>query len=68
MKAINASPKSVHQILDQTAYIIPDFQRPYSWLPEKCEKLWEDVVNFFDSEEKGNYFLGTITIYHSEKK
>ncbi|MCL1986934.1 MAG: DUF262 domain-containing HNH endonuclease family protein [Firmicutes bacterium] len=43
-------------------FIIPNFQRRYSWDVEKCETLWQDVINFLVSAESEDteYFLGTI--------
>ncbi|GAB6391369.1 MAG: DUF262 domain-containing protein [Treponematales bacterium] len=43
-------------------FIIPDYQRPYKWDIEKCETLWNDIVeNSVRTEE--DYFLGTIVTY-----
>ena len=68
MKAIHADPKEIRKIFADN-YIIPDFQRPYSWTTEECDKLWEDFVSFSkhsdSSEDK--YFLGNIVI-HKEPK
>lgn len=50
-------------------FIIPDYQRPYRWNIEKCEILWEDIVNFFESsadDKTSDYFLGTIVTYINE--
>ncbi|MCL1999166.1 MAG: DUF262 domain-containing HNH endonuclease family protein [Turicibacter sp.] len=43
-------------------FVVPNFQRSYSWDVEKCETLWQDVINFLESEESedAEYFLGTI--------
>lgn len=64
MKAIHADPKEIRKIFIEK-YIIPDFQRPYSWDTEQCDKLWEDLSVFFiDKESKDDkYFLGNIVIY-----
>ena len=42
-------------------FTIPEYQRPYSWDNEKCEILWDDVLNYHHDQNKGDkYFLGTI--------
>ena len=50
MKAIHADPKEIRKIFSEK-YIIPDFQRPYSWEKEQCDKLWEDLIDFYENEE-----------------
>lgn len=63
MKAVQATPKELRKIFADS-YLIPDFQRPYSWEKEHCEVLWEDIVNFHatnpTTEER--YFLGNIVV------
>ena len=67
MKAIHATPKEIRKIFSDR-YIIPDFQRAYSWESDQCEKLWEDLINFFETKKsrEERYFLGNIVI-HPEK-
>lgn len=67
MKAIHADPREIRKIFSD-AYIIPDFQRPYSWEMEQCEKLWEDLIDFIDKKQskEERYFLGNIVI-HEDK-
>ena len=64
MKAIQATPREVRKIFSDS-YVIPDFQRPYSWDREQCETLWDDIVSFHAtapaSEER--YFLGNIVVH-----
>lgn len=63
MKAITANPETIREIFSKR-YIIPDFQRPYSWDNEPCEKLWDDIIDFYDRKEsrEDKYFLGNIVI------
>jgi len=69
MKAIHADPKEVRKLFVDT-YLIPDFQRPYSWEVEQCEKLWEDITDFFDQRNDPNekYFLGNLVIHPDGKE
>lgn len=68
MKSISATPENISTIFsDQRKYIIPDFQRPYSWEEEECLKLFEDLEAFYVGEEKDNsYYLGNI-VYYKDK-
>lgn len=63
MKAITANPETIREVFSKK-YIIPDFQRPYSWDADPCEKLWEDIIDFYDGREtkEDKYFLGNIVI------
>lgn len=63
MKAITANPETIRQVFSKR-YVIPDFQRPYSWDNEPCEKLWDDVIDFYNRKEtkEDKYFLGNIVI------
>ncbi len=65
MKALQANPMSIGEIFGSREFIIPEFQRPYSWGVEQCEQLWEDISSFFDdmSDDKDRYFLGSIVVY-----
>jgi hypothetical protein len=67
MKAIQATPKEVRKIFSDS-YVIPDFQRPYSWEREHCETLWDDIVSFHaaSSAIEERYFLGNIVINRTE--
>lgn len=46
-------------------FVIPDFQRPYSWKKEQVKELLVDLTNFVKSEEP-EYFLGTIVVYSED--
>ena len=56
---INASEKSLFDIFISNLYIIPVYQRPYSWDIVRCEKLLEDL-NEQILLNSSSYFLGTI--------
>jgi uncharacterized protein with ParB-like and HNH nuclease domain len=48
-------------------FIIPDYQRPYKWDIEKCETLWNDVVENSEHPDD-DYFLGTIVTYKNAEE
>ena len=64
MKTISAEPKNVDAIFGNE-FIVPDFQRPYSWDEEDCNQLWEDIVSFHSdlSPDSPDYYLGNIVLY-----
>lgn len=52
-------------------FVIPEYQRPYSWTEEQISTLFEDITEFAfnvgGSERKGAmYFLGSIVSYINE--
>jgi len=63
MRAITAVPATIQEIF-QKEYHIPDFQRPYSWEEDECAKLWEDILDFYNTKTSNvdKYFLGNIVV------
>ncbi|OQW91836.1 MAG: hypothetical protein BWK79_15990, partial [Beggiatoa sp. IS2] len=44
-------------------FIVPLFQRPYSWDKKEWQDLWNDLLELFEPDEHGkfkNHFLGSI--------
>lgn len=70
MAELNVSRKTIGKLLSDMTdqiFIIPEYQRPYTWDIEKCETLWNDITNFFfDRKESEEYFLGTIVTCKAE--
>ncbi|MBR0061635.1 MAG: DUF262 domain-containing protein, partial [Selenomonadaceae bacterium] len=72
-KQLNAEQKTIGELLGKRGvkFLIPDYQRPYSWRREECETLWDDITAFafpFDHEFDSNndkYFLGTILTFQN---
>ena len=74
MSDLNFSKETISNIFTKLKgknFLIPDYQRPYSWKLEHCETLWDDLKNFaipdFSEREfnkdKDEYFLGTIVTF-----
>ena len=40
-------------------FVIPVFQRDYSWGPEQCRQMWSDILSSGD-EGQGTHFLGSF--------
>lgn len=49
-------------------YYIPAYQRPYAWTEEETETLFDDLWDFFQTEESDNYFLGSIVLIKEDEK
>ena len=47
---------------EDTTFVIPEYQRAYSWSIANCDKLWQDINDFAQSESRDRYFFGTIII------
>ena len=40
-------------------FVIPVFQRDYSWGLEQCRRMWSDILKSTD-DGRGNHFLGSF--------
>lgn len=47
---------------DDTVFTIPEYQRAYSWSINNCDKLWQDILDYTESDNKDSYFFGTIIV------
>ncbi|MBE6958026.1 MAG: DUF262 domain-containing protein [Ruminococcaceae bacterium] len=43
-------------------FVIPQYQRAYSWGISQCDKLWQDIVSFAEDKSSDSHFFGTIII------
>jgi len=66
--SLSAEQKKLTQLFDKTnTYIIPSYQRPYSWGEKECSELWEDLKFRFDDDSSDEYFLGNIVLAKSNQ-
>ena len=53
-------------------FLIPEYQRPYSWTSEQIGTLfndiWEFTCNEGGSDREGTYFLGSIVSYENDNR
>lgn len=50
-------------------YEIPSFQRPYAWTEEEAGALFDDLYDFYKTEdEEEQYFLGSIVLVKEDDK
>jgi uncharacterized protein with ParB-like and HNH nuclease domain/predicted transport protein len=45
---------------NSSQFIIPIYQRTYSWEPEHCRQLWDDVIRAGKSDSSSVLFIGSI--------
>ena len=41
-------------------FIIPVYQRTYSWKRQQCVKLWDDIVRIGSDDENTGHFIGSV--------
>lgn len=69
---LNAFPKSIEDTLRlQREYIIPRFQREYSWESEELSELFEDLLDNIHLDSNGvlqptEYFIGSLVLVGDE--
>lgn len=69
MAELVVNKKSISELFSNAHFLIPDYQRPYEWDVENCGILWNDILDFFQSQpDDDNYFLGTIVYYPNKKQ
>ena len=64
MTTLQAESKSIGKIFFDE-YVIPEFQRKYSWDTDNCSRLWEDLTGFYEDspESSKEYFFGSIVVH-----
>lgn len=43
-------------------FIVPPYQRPYAWTTEEANELFDDLLSFYQDNDKEPYFLGSIVL------
>ncbi|GAA8817152.1 DUF262 and DUF1524 domain-containing protein [Helicobacter pylori] len=41
-------------------FVIPIYQRLYSWKKEQCEQLWDDIIKIGGNDKMNGHFIGSI--------
>lgn len=70
---LNAETKSVNEILSPNKkYLVPRFQREYSWTDEEVDEFWDDIVQQIKVTNKSikndEYFIGCIVLVGEDTK
>ena len=67
MSSIDTGANYIGSMLrDGKPYVVPNFQRNFSWKNEQVEQFWDDLFNALKNTED-SYFLGSIVINDSDK-
>ncbi|MEY3305582.1 MAG: DUF262 domain-containing protein [Pseudanabaena sp.] len=58
---MQASETKLQQIIEGTKqYVVPLFQRPYSWKKTQWQMLWDDLMDLCETENPRTHFMGSI--------
>jgi uncharacterized protein with ParB-like and HNH nuclease domain len=58
---LNANETKLQKIVEGTVqYVVPLFQRAYSWRKEQWKVLWEDIVELVENPDIKSHFIGSI--------
>src|SRR6266545_104974 len=64
---MHAGETKIQSIIDgQRQYIIPLFQRPYSWESPQWAALWQDLAELCEEDHPRNHFIGSIVTMPSK--
>jgi uncharacterized protein with ParB-like and HNH nuclease domain len=58
MKATEA--KFLHFIKKSPQFVIPIYQRTYSWTERECQQLWDDIIRTGNNDNIAAHFVGSI--------
>ena len=47
-------------------YIVPRFQRDYSWEEQQWDDLWQDIISMM--KEKGDHYMGYLVLQSSDSR
>ena len=62
MKARESRLNNLLEIRNQK-FVIPVFQRKYSWTEKQCQTLWDDILKLSDRGIDAGHFIGSIVCY-----
>src|SRR3954453_21235676 len=58
---MNAKETKVQPFIEGTKqFLVPLFQRPYSWERKHWEMLWGDLMDLYEEEQPRNHFMGSV--------
>lgn len=58
MKATEA--KLLKFLKDSPQFVIPIYQRTYSWTEKECRQLWDDILRAGNNDEISAHFIGSV--------
>ena len=66
MKGIQGTSNDTYRKLmgNGLRYVIPKFQRDYSWETEHWDDLWQDILLIIENEENEHYMGYLLSLIH----
>ncbi|WP_187923447.1 DUF262 and DUF1524 domain-containing protein [Helicobacter pylori] len=60
MKAGEATLLGFFEENQNNQFVIPIYQRLYSWGKEQCKQLWDDIIKIGGNDKMNGHFIGSI--------
>lgn len=60
MKAGEATLLEFFEQNQTNQFVIPIYQRLYSWGKEQCKQLWDDIIKIGGNDKMNGHFIGSI--------
>ncbi len=60
MKAKEATLLGFFEKNQNNQFVIPIYQRVYSWEKEHCKQLWDDIIKIGGNDKMNGHFIGSI--------
>ncbi|GAA7834151.1 DUF262 and DUF1524 domain-containing protein [Helicobacter pylori] len=60
MKAGEATLLGFFEENQNNQFVIPIYQRLYSWEKEQCKQLWDDIIKIGGNDKMNGHFIGSI--------
>ena len=58
---MEAAERKVQKVLEgDKQFMVPHYQRPYSWVEKQWEVLWKDLLELLQDQDPKPHFLGSI--------
>ena len=58
MKATEA--KLLEFLKKSPQFVIPIYQRTYSWKEKECQQLWDDIIRSGNNDDINAHFMGSV--------
>jgi uncharacterized protein with ParB-like and HNH nuclease domain len=67
---MDALKKSILDFIgsNESVFLIPVYQRDYTWKKANCEKLWLDLLNLIKNERESHFFGSIVEINNGRDK
>lgn len=64
--SLNAEQKNILDLfVNEKHYVIPGYQRPYSWSEDECVQFYRDLYGAYRKDE--DYFIGNLVLANGRK-